>query len=47
MIEPIAPHEDSADEFGPNPTQTVTLSFSPGSGISMAPDELVMPDEAF
>jgi hypothetical protein len=44
MIEPIASHEESADEFGP--VQTQTVSIVPGSGVSMAPDELLMPDEA-
>jgi hypothetical protein len=44
MIEPIAPHEDSANEFGPNVT-TVTIGNSPQ--IVMARDEFLMPDEAF
>jgi hypothetical protein len=43
MNEAIDPQTESAGEFGPNVT-TVTIGGG-GGGISMAPDEFLMPDD--
>jgi hypothetical protein len=43
MNEAIDPQMESAGEFGPNVT---TLTTEISSQIVMAPDELLMPDEA-